>query len=256
MAGLALTLILSSFLILTNIKLGNASVICVDRSNHTKVLPCSDNDAIDNSTNNVPTNIISKRQLERFSLFGNLSEPMSVYENKTYGIKIQYPSGWLVEQSNISSMPITIATFFSSNGSPKTTSEISIYMEKLDNSTTVLNHYAHYSLNGYEFLPAFKLIKLSTNTMLAGSPAYELIGTYEDPASGYQELMEIGTIIGARAYMIQYISDAPRYFDYLPIVQNMIKSLQIRPLTSHTSVLLTSQMQGSYQTKEKKSLIQ
>jgi hypothetical protein len=37
--------------------------------------------------------------------------------------------------------------------------------------------------------------------------------------------MEIGTIIGDKAYSVQYIADAPRYTDYLPIVQKMIESL-------------------------------
>jgi hypothetical protein len=256
LAKLVPALLLTTLILLMNTKIVNAYVVCVDKSNRTKVLPCSDNDAIDNSTNNVPANIISKKQMEGFGLFGNLSEPMSVYQNKTYGIKVQYPSGWIVEQSNISSVPITIAAFFSLNGNPKTTAEISIYMEKLNNSTTILNHYAHYSLSGYEYLPAFKLIKLSTNTVLSGSPAYELIGTYEDPASGFQKLMEIGTIIGANAYVIQFISDAPRYFDYLPIAQKMINSLQIKPLTSHIAASLAApQMQGLYPTKEKKSLL-
>lgn len=256
MAKLVLALILTTFLLLMNMRIVNAYVVCVDKSNRTKVLPCSDNDAIDNLTSNVQTNIISKKQLELFSGFGNLSEPMSVYANKTYGIRVQYPSGWVVEQSNISSTPITIATFFSSNGSPKRTAEISIYMEELDNTTTILSHYAHHSLSSYEYLPAFKLIKLSTDTVLSDSPAYELVGTYEDPSSGFQKLMEIGTIIGAKAYMIQYISDAPRYFDYLSIVQKMISSLQIKPSASHIAVpLSTSQIQGLYPTKEKKSLL-
>jgi hypothetical protein len=40
--------------------------------------------------------------------------------------------------------------------------------------------------------------------------------------------MEVGTIIGDKAYMIQYIADAPKYSDYLPTVQKMIDSMQIR----------------------------
>jgi hypothetical protein len=39
--------------------------------------------------------------------------------------------------------------------------------------------------------------------------------------------MEVGTIIGDKAYLIQYIADAPRYSDYLPTVQKTIDSMQI-----------------------------
>jgi hypothetical protein len=38
--------------------------------------------------------------------------------------------------------------------------------------------------------------------------------------------METGTVIGDKAYSVQYIADAPRYSDYLPTVQKMIGSLQ------------------------------
>jgi hypothetical protein len=39
--------------------------------------------------------------------------------------------------------------------------------------------------------------------------------------------MEVGTIIGDKAYSVQYIADAPKYSDYLPIVQRMMNSLAI-----------------------------
>jgi hypothetical protein len=39
--------------------------------------------------------------------------------------------------------------------------------------------------------------------------------------------MEVGTIIGDKAYSVQFIADAPRYSDYLPTVQKMIDSMQI-----------------------------
>jgi hypothetical protein len=41
------------------------------------------------------------------------------------------------------------------------------------------------------------------------------------------DLMEIGTIIGDKAYSVQYMADAPKYSDYLPTVQKMIDSLVI-----------------------------
>ena len=43
--------------------------------------------------------------------------------------------------------------------------------------------------------------------------------------------MEVGTIIGNKAYIMQYIADALKYSDYLPKVQNMIGSLAIKSST-------------------------
>ena len=37
-----------------------------------------------------------------------------------------------------------------------------------------------------------------------------------------------GTIIDDKAYSVQYIADAPKYSDYLPILQKMIDSLVIK----------------------------
>ncbi len=70
-------------------------------------------------------------------------------------------------------------------------------------------------------------LKLSTNSSILGKSAYRLIGTYQDPSAGLQKIMEVGTIIGDKAYSVQYIADAPRYSEYLPTVQHMIGSLQV-----------------------------
>jgi len=39
-------------------------------------------------------------------------------------------------------------------------------------------------------------LTLISSSILAGEPAYTLIGTYELPSSDLQKLMEVGTIIG------------------------------------------------------------
>jgi hypothetical protein len=166
-------------------------------------------------------------------MLGNNST-FSTYENSTYGIRVQYPSEWSVQESNTTGTLIKIATFVSPTGPDSDpTAGVSIYMDKLHNSTTTLNNYAHFvAFTDYENIPsyfhAFKLLELSTNSsVLAGKPAYTLIGTYDLPSSGLQKIMEIGTIIGDKAYSLQYIADAPKFSGYLPAVQKMTDSLQI-----------------------------
>ena len=134
--------------------------------------------------------------------------------------------------------PINIATFVSPTGPDSDpNAEVSVYMDKLHNSTTTLNNYAHFvAFADYENrtsdFHAFKLLELSTNSsILAEKRAYMLIGTYQNPSAGFQKLMEIGTIIGDKAYCMQYIADAPKYSDYLPTVQKMIDSLVIKKST-------------------------
>jgi tetratricopeptide (TPR) repeat protein len=153
----------------------------------------------------------------------------STYVNSTYGIRVYYPSDWTIQVSKPSGTLINIATFVSPTGpNSNPTADIAIYIDRLHNSTTNLNNYAQYSLDGYKnFFSAFKLLKLNTHSTLDGHSAYALVGIYQDSSFGLQKLMEVGTIIGNKAYYVQYIADAPRYSDYLPVLQNMINSLQI-----------------------------
>jgi hypothetical protein len=103
-------------------------------------------------------------------------------------------------------------------------------LDKLHNSTITYAHFVVFAdyENRSSYFHALKVIELSTNSsILAGKPAYMLIGTYQDRSAGLQKLMEMGTIIGDKAYSVQYIADAPKYSDYLPTVQKMIDSLVI-----------------------------
>jgi hypothetical protein len=148
-------------------------------------------------------------------------------------IQIQYPSHWSVQESKPSGDLINVAIFISPTAPDSNpTATVAIYIDRLHNSTTDLNNYAHFvAFTDYENnvnFHAFKLLELSTNSsILAGKPAYTIIGSYKNPSFGLQKIMEIGTIIGDKAYSVQYILDAPKYTDYLPTVQKMIDSMQI-----------------------------
>jgi hypothetical protein len=78
----------------------------------------------------------------------------STYENTAYEIRLQYPSHWSVQQLNASGTLINIATFVSPTGpNSNPTAEVAIYMDRLDNSTTNLNNYAHFvAFTDYEKL--------------------------------------------------------------------------------------------------------
>ena len=69
-------------------------------------------------------------------------------------------------------------------------------------------------------------MKSGANTF-AGINGYLLVGTYLDSNYGLQKVMEVGTIVGDKVYMIQYIANASTYDNYLPDVQHMINSLKI-----------------------------
>jgi hypothetical protein len=104
-------------------------------------------------------------------MLGNNST-FSTYENSTYGIRVQYPSDWSVQESKSSGEPINVAAFVSPTGPDSDpTADVSIYLDKLHNSTTTLNNYAHFvAFADYEnrtsYFHAFKLLELSTNSSI------------------------------------------------------------------------------------------
>jgi hypothetical protein len=100
---------------------------------------------------------------------------VSTYDNRNYGIQIQYPSDWSVQESKSSVELINVVAFLSPTGNPFPTAEVTIYMDRLHNSTTNLDNYAHFvAFTDYEsrtsYFHAFKLLELSTNSStIAGS---------------------------------------------------------------------------------------
>ena len=129
---------------------------------------------------------------------------------------------------------INVPAFLSLTGNPFPTAEVTIYMDRLHNSTTNLDNYAHFvAFTNYENRPsdfhAFRLLELNTNSsILAGKPAYTLIGTYELHSSGLQKLMEVGTIICDKKHTGAIYCRCAKIHDYLPTVQKMIESMVIK----------------------------
>jgi YVTN family beta-propeller protein len=64
------------------------------------------------------------------------------------------------------------------------------------------------------------------NFTLAGMPAYTL-GATSIYDFGTQNVLEVGTIFGDKAYYLRYIVDSRIYQKYLPIIEEMINSIQL-----------------------------
>jgi hypothetical protein len=157
------------------------------------------------------------------------------YQNSSYGIVIQYPANWTIdeEDSDPNDNITNIVTFIS-----PFTSRFDIYPEnlgisidRLSNPNMTLEEYANSLILDYnKTLTDFKLIELNTNSTLGegnNNPAYRLIYTDREDNINYKT-MEIGTIIGDRVYYIEYIAEEKKYSNYLPVIQMMINSLEIR----------------------------
>jgi hypothetical protein len=147
----------------------------------------------------------------------------SMYDNSTSGIKIQYPSDWHIISSNDS-----LVRFITPAENDSDT-----YLEGLSISkpvtlcgntslTDAMNRIAVNHVKSGAELNETKPIVLKN-----GNSAYKLIYTFINPQFGMLKGQDILTINDNKLYAIQYTAQSLEYYNYLPIVQEMIDSLQI-----------------------------
>jgi hypothetical protein len=162
----------------------------------------------------------------------------STYTNTKYGIKLQYPRNWVVEADDYATgaggqAGIQIASFYL----PDVSSGLPFFRIGTDDVTkefpnlqkVSINQYLHRSLahkNSTGF-PGFNLIESdSNNRRLAGNLAYSIVWTYNHPTYGMRKSIEIATIMGSRAYFVDYTAATTNFSKYLPVAEKMIESFQ------------------------------
>jgi eukaryotic-like serine/threonine-protein kinase len=148
-----------------------------------------------------------------------------IYENSTFGIKIQYPSDWL---KNTTAQGVTFVLPGERNSSKPEN-----FLAKLD-ATTIAGVPANASLkgladgvlNGYKrSLPNFQL-ESYTNTTAGGSPAVKIAYMFTGYKVGNLKATDIATIKQGRLYIVQYYVQS-EYQIYMPMLQKMVESFTI-----------------------------
>ena len=150
------------------------------------------------------------------------------YENATYGVRMLYPSDWLLAggAAGEDGRFVTVSNLYS----PEETDGAYVFMA-IDNMPTNLESSLNDTINAYNqdpFVRDFQVLSTSMNNFtLAGMPAYTLEATYTDSELGQQYLLAVETIIGGKGYAIQYIASPQTYQQYFPIAERMIESFEI-----------------------------
>jgi hypothetical protein len=148
-----------------------------------------------------------------------------IYENSTFGIKIQYPSDWLKKTTD---QGVTFVLPVERNSSNPEN-----FLAKLD-ATTIsrvpatasLKGLADGVINGYrKSLPNFQFESYS-NTTAAGSPAVKIAYMFTGYKDGNLKATDIATIKNSRLYIIQYYVQS-KYQNYMPMLQKMVESFTI-----------------------------
>lgn len=178
----------------------------------------------------------------------------ALYENTTFGVSILYPATWTQQAgTDTGDGFIYVSDFIAPDEADGSYATFSILIEDLavlDGQSGVsadmtLEEYLSASI---DFLtsddppPPHQIISSSMNDFtLAGRPAYSLETAYTDPEFGPQRMLEVATIIGNKAYNLQYIVEPHIYQKYLPVIEQMISSLELVSGTGVTDASATEE---------------
>jgi hypothetical protein len=178
--------------------------------------------------------IFADKQTEAtFNLEFNVLVRFLNYENSTFGIQIEYPSNFGIDETDYTPGDRLIEVVYFT---PLYGSEVDTFSESIgllvDTSSVPANANEYLSglINSYESdVTDFKVIESNTNDItLAGLPAYKLQWTEKSLEDGISlRRIEVGTIVEDKVYKIIYNAEVNEYNRYVPTIQRMIDSFQI-----------------------------
>jgi serine/threonine-protein kinase len=160
------------------------------------------------------------------------------YNDRIYGIKIQYPSNWTIDKKQtLNYDDVTkIVGFIKEPNRLAGDFLVSVhnltnrYINQNVNLTELLNSTINYYREIYD---DFNLIESNYNVSSSSLPnsAYRLVWIDKEGQNTIKT-MQMGTIIGNQAYLVRYYAELEEYSTNLPLVEKMIHSLKINNKTS------------------------
>ena len=146
-----------------------------------------------------------------------------VYENSTYGIRIEYPSNWdtftIPEKYSMFSAGTHIVGFVLPD-------QYEIFHIEVVEPGDSFEHYLAARIDSLKQDPVRIKIIETRALNVAGYPAFQIVYTAADsnPSDKYMYLL---VKVDNKVYFLTYTLDIERYAQYLPLAQKMIDSLQI-----------------------------
>jgi eukaryotic-like serine/threonine-protein kinase len=162
----------------------------------------------------------------------NTNSNFRTFENIAFGLRMLYPSDWSVTEvkSTLSPNASTSAVaFFKApveGPSDVYQENVIINMKGPSPDDLTLRDYTENSLNTLRNMPNIRLLQSFPNT-LAGLPAYMVV--YSENSEGIDiQKMQIWTIVdNDTAYVVTFGAEQTKFSRYLPVVEQMINSIQI-----------------------------
>jgi len=157
-------------------------------------------------------------------LSNSTNSNFSTYQNSSFGIKMQYPSEWKQIEDFQGSW------FRNTNESVNVRAEsITFPNGSLDDLTT-----RQLNLTKHQF-PGQKVLESNIATIGDLYTAHKIVFTFpeepNDPRKILFKEMQVLTLNGTRGFIISYFTRADSYDYYLPVVQKIIDSFRITPIS-------------------------
>jgi hypothetical protein len=149
------------------------------------------------------------------------------YENRDFGIKMQYPSNWVKQQDNL--LLHTIVAFllvheniYDFTNTTLAELDLRVYNAPQNETSAKLN-IGQINTQGQVIMGSYK----NDTTSVGGLPALKIINYYFGDVS--QKEMQVWTFIPNKHVLVEllYVAQPSKYSVYLPIVEKMIGSVGI-----------------------------
>ena len=166
----------------------------------------------------------------------NRNSNFRTFENIAFGLRMLYPSGWSVTEVKSTLSPNAVAFFKAPVEGPSDVYQenVIINMKGPSPDDLTLRDYTENSLNTFRNMPNIRLLQSFPNT-LAGLPAHMVV--YSENSEGIDiQKMQIWTIVdNDTAYVVTFGAEQTQFSRYLPVVEQMINSIQIIKPTATTA---------------------
>ena len=206
-----------------------------------------------------------------------LAQPNSVenikeYENSVFGLSIEYPSNWIIDEfekiikndetvgiNNIVLFCPTPATLKSTSSNQMNTNTTTTLCENAEKSFDIYVHnlpagmtleeFTNSKISSYKLeLTDFKIIESNPSVTIDNNPAYKLTYTYADKINDKKiQVMEIWTVINddedsddlkdhiGKAYSLRYEAIPIEFPIYLNTANNTISSFEFQNIDNDES---------------------
>jgi hypothetical protein len=155
------------------------------------------------------------------------------YTNATDGITLSIPQGWSITdgQNAANATDLKVAYVYPPIAlDPQAAVSVIIYKDTQPSSNSSLDGYLRDSIVFYrDNIPGFKLGSANTGFRLSNQSAYTLVYTWTSSDTGMMKTLEAAMLLNGQGYYIHYNAPIQLFSKFLPQVNQMIGSLNVRP---------------------------